>query len=367
MNPETDEQFQLRLLQGVARTFALTIPQLPPALSKVVANAYLLCRITDTIEDETAILAERKRELAAQFIDVVAGQAEAEAFAAGFYPLLSVHRLDAERELIRETDRVVRITHGFNARQQAALRQCVTVMGEGMAYFQAHGGPDGLSTRELFDNYCYHVAGVVGEMLTELYCDYSPGMEARRDELRRLAVSFGQGLQMVNILKDIWEDRARGVCWLPRDVFTAAGYDLSRLSPGQREPAFEAGLGALIGIAHAHLQNALRYTLLIPAGERGLRKFCLWAIGMGLLTLRKLNWHRDFSAGRQVKISRRSVLAVIAVTWLAGGNDRLVMAVFRLAAAGLPDPGKATISNSHEQVSEWFKAGLQSGSTSSHR
>jgi hypothetical protein len=35
---------QAKLLQGVSRTFALTIPQLPAGLNRVVSNAYLLCR-----------------------------------------------------------------------------------------------------------------------------------------------------------------------------------------------------------------------------------------------------------------------------------------------------------------------------------
>ena len=33
----------------------------------------------------------------------------------------------------------------------------------------------------------------------------------------------------------------------------------------------------LVGVAHAHLRNALAYTLLIPAAETGIRRFCLWA------------------------------------------------------------------------------------------
>ena len=57
-----------------------------------------------------------------------------------------------------------------------------------------------------------------------------------------LAVSFGQGLQMTNILKDIWEDRRRGACWLPRDIFSRAGFDLSSLRPGHNDPAFARGL-----------------------------------------------------------------------------------------------------------------------------
>ena len=58
-------------------------------------------------------------------------------------------------------------------------------------------------------------------MLTDLFCAYSPEIDARRSRLAPLSTSFGQGLQMTNILKDTWEDRRRGVCWLPRDVFAA--------------------------------------------------------------------------------------------------------------------------------------------------
>src|SRR6202034_408428 len=50
-----DEGYQDRILPHVSRTFALTIPQLPPRLGIAVTNAYLLCRIADTIEDEPAL------------------------------------------------------------------------------------------------------------------------------------------------------------------------------------------------------------------------------------------------------------------------------------------------------------------------
>ena len=66
-----DEEYQRHILQGVSRTFALTIPQLPPDLRRVVGNAYLLCRIADTIEDELALSAEQKRRFSQQFIDAV--------------------------------------------------------------------------------------------------------------------------------------------------------------------------------------------------------------------------------------------------------------------------------------------------------
>ncbi len=66
-------------------------------------------------------------------------------------------------------------------------------------------------------------------MLTELFCEYSPALARNRAALQGIAVSFAQGLQMTNILKDVWEDRSRGACWLPQEVFTR--------SPGGPGPA----------------------------------------------------------------------------------------------------------------------------------
>ena len=44
----SDEAYQDQILPHVSRTFALTIPELPPALRIGVTNAYLVCRIADT-------------------------------------------------------------------------------------------------------------------------------------------------------------------------------------------------------------------------------------------------------------------------------------------------------------------------------
>ena len=47
-----DVMCQEALLERVSRTFALTIPTLAEDLRPVIGNAYLLCRIVDTMEDE---------------------------------------------------------------------------------------------------------------------------------------------------------------------------------------------------------------------------------------------------------------------------------------------------------------------------
>lgn len=342
----SDERYQDDILQGVSRTFALTIPQLPMPLCRVVANAYLLCRIADTIEDEPALTADQKRYFSQQFIAAVKGEIPSERFSAALFPLLTESTLPAERDLIKNTPRVLRLTHSFTENQRAILSQSVEIMAKGMSVFQANKDVKGLKDMPQLDSYCYYVAGVVGEMLTELFCDYSPEMEKNRDEMMKLAVSFGQGLQMTNILKDIWEDRMRGACWLPQDVFEQSRFDLKELSSERYYESFGHGLEKLIGIARAHLHNALSYTLLIPKSEKGVRRFCLWALGMAVLTLRKINHKRAFTSGSEVKISRRSVKATILATNMMVSSDVLLRLLFKVTAVGLPQPSYNPISES---------------------
>ena len=332
-----DEAFQGHFLEGVSRTFALTIPQLPAPLCFVVSNAYLLCRVVDTIEDEPALRAGQKRAFCERFQKVVDSRERAESFAGDLFPFLSEETSSEERELIGALPRVISITHGFERRQRAILQDCVRVMTEGMVRFQ-RGRPQG-GFRDLaeMDRYCYFVAGVVGEMLTRLFCHHSARIGKRRDELMRLAVSFGQGLQMTNILKDIWDDRDRSACWLPRDVFEKEGIDLEEIGQAHTRDGFSKGLELLIGIAHRHLIRALSYSLLIPKRETGIRRFCLWNIGMAVLTLRNINANRTFKHGHEVKISRGAVKATFLVTNMTITSDLLLKSLFCLAAMRLPN------------------------------
>ncbi len=330
------QKYQDQILPAVSRTFALTIPQLPGDLRQVVTNAYLLCRAADTIEDEPALSAQDKHRYEEAFVEVVAGRADAALLAAEVAPKLSAATLEAERDLMRQLPQVIEVLRSFRPAQRAAIERCVAVMGRGMHRFQQGAGVQGLATQAEMDSYCYYVAGVVGEMLTELFCDFDPSIAERRDAMMQLAVSFGQGLQMTNILKDQWEDRARGACWLPREVFEKQNLDLARLEPGQNPAAYAAVQNELIGVAHAHLRNALEYTLLIPVQYVGMRRFCLWAIGLAVLTLRNLHETPGFTAGTQIKVSRGAVARTIMVCNATVRSNGLLRRVFNMAWRKLP-------------------------------
>src|SRR5438552_8352455 len=332
----SDDDFQSAMLEGVSRTFALTIPQLPSRLCRVVSNAYLLCRIVDTIEDEPNLNGARKDYFCRQFLRTLESARNAESFSCQLCASLSSGTPPAEHELIRNIPRVIRITRSFSEPQREALQRCVHTMAKGMAEFQLRGEKHGLQSLEDLDQYCYFVAGVVGQMLTRLFCLHSPEIAKNHDPLMGLAISFGQGLQMTNILKDVWEDYQIGACWLPREIFVEEGFDLRNLTRARNRRGFRRRIQRLIGIAHGHLRNALAYTMLIPSHEVGIRNFCLWAIGLAVLTLRKINSHLYYTDGNQVKIRRLSVKGTILFSRLTVRNDSLLKLLFYLVALRLP-------------------------------
>ena len=363
-----DAKRQEALLEGVSRTFALTIPTLPEDLRPVVGNAYLLCRIVDTVEDEPKLSPAQKTEFSEEFVRVVRGEGDAGAFSAALAPLLSEATLPSVHDLIRQTVAVVGVTRSLSPEHRAALERCVSVMANGMVEFQQGGASLGLADQAAMDRYCYHVAGVVGELLTECFVMHVPELVSRKQEMMALGRSFGQGLQMTNILKDVWDDLARGSCWLPRSVFLDAGFDLDELrsrpgAPGRRGhpdpavhsgpafdpgpvlhpgppfplgPAFMEGFDTLVGTAHGHLANALAYTLHLPPRESGLRTFCGWTLAMALLTLRKIRRSRAYASGKSVRVSRRTVRWAALASRGAVRADWSLRIAFWAGGRGLP-------------------------------
>jgi len=336
----SDLEYQDYILQGVSRTFALTIPQLPPGLREQVGNAYLLCRLADTIEDDPEMPAAGKRDFSERLVRVIDQPEESAALARDLSAAVSEDTPVAEQDLVAHTERVIRLTRSFSEAQRAAMSRCLRIMTQGMAYYQDHPPRQGLEDLPALNDYCYYVAGVVGEMLTQLFCDYlrnhSETAHKSEPEMLRLAVSFGQGLQMTNILKDIWDDKARDICWLPRRVFERRGLSLEQLEAARRSPDFAEGMRELVAIAHGHLRQALEYTLAIPASEPGLRRFCLWCIGLAVMSLRKINRQPGFTAGDQVKISRSTLYTTVWFCNTFAGSDWVLRGLFRVAATGLP-------------------------------
>jgi 4,4'-diapophytoene synthase len=334
-------------LPAVSRTFALVIPVLPHPVVVPVLVAYLLCRMADTIEDDPAIDGEAKSGLVEELIGLCSESRRPvrrlDAFLARWRACQSLPDTPDGR-LMEGAGQVLDVLDALPRLPREAVVRCVRVMARGMAEIarrrlELSGGHSLLvlgRIREL-EEYCYYVAGTVGEMLTAVFAWYSPRVRLRIRRLASRAVSFGQGLQLTNILKDVYEDLCRGFCWIPRELQARYGLEpRTLLEPGHRPAALRL-LSELMGLARNDLAVALEYTLAIPRRDRRLRLFCLWPLFMAVLTLRRLR----SSAGQvltpaKVKISRSSVMAVVLVTKLIFWSNGLLKLWFYWLSRGLP-------------------------------
>jgi farnesyl-diphosphate farnesyltransferase len=221
------------LLEKTSRTFALSIPMLPEPTRRHVSIAYLLFRVADTFED--AALWTRPKRLAA--LDDLAKLLETpggETVSAGRWLRDAPVAHAGYLELLRETPAVMEAYWSVPSPARAVVRRDLLRTVSGMAGFVRRGDVRGNlrldSLRELRD-YCYVVAGIVGEMLTELFLLDADVLAPFASRLRRRSRFFGEALQLVNILKDAGSDATEGRVYLPggverADVFARARRDL---------------------------------------------------------------------------------------------------------------------------------------------
>ena len=336
MNEQSDLTFQATTLQQVSQTYALTIPLLPDHLRHIVSNAYLLCRIVDTIEDDRDMDAADKERFLKQFTRIVAGEIPAESFASELGTALGQSIPEVERNFVRNTQRIIRVTLSFDSRQRAALVRCIRIMSQGMLEFEQCRGPGGLNDLPHLDRYCYFVAGVVGELLADLFCAHSAETDKRFAKMHAWSVFYGKGLQMTNIIKDIWDDLQEGTCWLPRDLFLESGFDLTHLVSGAENPQFIKGLSQLIAVAKCHLSKGLEFALTVPVAEVQIRRHIVWTLGLSVLALRKVYFSKSFVRGRNIEISKRSMRITLMILDSLVSSNFALRAFFYLLARPLP-------------------------------
>src|SRR3984957_8931047 len=150
----SDEAYQDQILPHVSRTFALTIPQLPPALRTAVTSAYLLCRIADTIEDEPALSAAETLSVLQRFKAAVSGSADSAPLARDLELRLTERTLVEERDLVSNMARVIRMTQALDDRPRAAIQRGVELKCYGLPHFQHNASVRGLERSSDLDEYC---------------------------------------------------------------------------------------------------------------------------------------------------------------------------------------------------------------------
>jgi farnesyl-diphosphate farnesyltransferase len=321
MNAETDNwKYCRETLPKVSRTFALNISVLKGDLYKSILIAYLFCRIVDTLEDATVLDPKIKSKLLLEFIRLIQSpDYRGKALSTWLKDCEVVDGSANDLDLLLKTDKVFAVFDTLPENHRNQIIPSVTEMSRGMAYFQKKFTSEELTLLENVDEleeYCYFVAGVVGEMLCNLFFQAIPDLSEKAKETMRLnAVSFGLGLQMTNISKDVVVDRSRGWSYVPRGLITESGLTVEEFNSGS---SMNKNLGVLEKLLHkttGHLQDALKFTLAIPRSESAIRLFCIWPLWMAMETVATLhNNPALLNSDDPVKISRNTVIKILRRT-----------------------------------------------------
>lgn len=316
------------MLSQVSRTFALNINVLGGAARRSVLLAYLYMRMADTVEDDPDLSTSEKQALLDLF---------SQAFSGTHDWLLCIRKFqdslpsawhaseDPNLFLCVHAEWSLSLLFSFKPAVIGSVCESVREMCNGMGEFalrqeQRRAGWFTLDSVADLDRYCYYVAGLVGNMLCDLFRSHSLWIGAARyRKMREYSVSFGLGLQITNIIKDIAEDSTRKVCFIPESLCREQGIATSPelFSRHAHDPARRAVVQAMVQKAWSHLDDSIRYTLLIPVTEPRIRLFCLWPLFMAAETLRAIgDGEALFDPARKVKITRADVKRIVRDTSL---------------------------------------------------
>ncbi len=287
----SEANFYQKHLERVSRSFAFCIARLEGPLKTWVSSTYLVCRILDTVEDANwGPLRDQIRQFE-KFNLALNDPLQAkqlEAWASEFPTDIPA----GERALLTESNIVFKDFHGFPAKVKKVIQDAVGSMSAGMRYFSElkNNGQLKINNIQQLNQYCFFVAGVVGEVLTELLeADPANGAENASTVSPRLSLvqahHFGLFLQKVNILKDQRSDESLGRFFVP-----------------SYQEVYESLDRNLIG--------AWKYFASLQDKPKGYRLFCGWSLFLGVASLPYIK--KSFEQKSSDKISRAETLILLS-------------------------------------------------------
>ncbi len=308
------------MLQKVSRTFALNITQLHGDIFKAVLLGYLLFRIADTFEDNLYQGEEEKIADLEDFSEIFRGNKDLHQRLRLYESLkFRWNENSYEKDLIENGSIVLRCYFDISETYRRIIDPLLVKTSEGMAKFQRRKLESKSTIFQLADikeleDYCYYVAGVVGVMLTKVFCE-KQSIREKRSELERFEVHFGLALQLINIIKDYEKDMARGWFYIPVTVTENYNIELDKidtLSMDQRQGIVQE----LIPRVVRYLDSTLKYIRLLPLHETSIRRFCVLPFVIGYRTLAKVVQVEGN------KISREEVASIVNKTALYAQSNR---------------------------------------------
>lgn len=309
------------ILKDVSRSFYLTIKILPNAVRVPIGLAYLLARISDTIADAVSIEPHLRLTTLRAFRDRVQGAGTQRI---PWKKLATLIDNEAEARLLNHAEEALKLLRRSEIEDRKDIRRTVGIIISGQEFDLVHFEPHSetgalkntspriipLETSEEAEEYTYSVAGCVGEFWTnvcrrKLFPDKKLPISER--QWRKYAISFGQGLQWVNILRDMPRDLRNGRCYIPAEKLRLFEITPSDLLDPKWYPKFKPLYHQYLEHAFHQLQEGWAYTTAIPFRQARIRIACALPLLIGAHTLKKLATENPLDPEFVIKISRKEV------------------------------------------------------------
>ena len=322
-----------KMLPLVSRTFALGISLLKEPVEIQVGVGYLICRITDTIEDTAEVSSDVKSKLLKNVAHNLCKKDRQEVLD-GIKKVFPLTQFKGdEYELLHNTNLVMQCFDTFSKEARAIIEKCVLDMASGMAETvckEENGKLNGLKNIEELKEYCYYVAGTVGELLTKLFVlDRKTITPKIHQKLKEREVDFGLGLQMTNILKGIFDDYKRGVVFLPLTLLKQNNFTIETFFKNPNQPDGKQLILDFVEIIRPYMDRAIEYTFYIPEKEKDIRLFCSLPVLFALRTL-KLAKENPYLLlkDKPLKISRQEVKDLYKQTKKIVADNKKLLELF---------------------------------------
>lgn len=301
------------LLKRTARSFYLTLRLLPRPLRGDASLGYLLARATDTIADTSLHPAYRRAALLRSVASSIGHPGIAD-----FKPAewSEAQGDTVECELLASLPALWTRMGERPAESRERLGRVLSHILEGQIFDLERFGPGAppLAAGEL-ERYTFLVAGSVGEFWTDLCAAVAGRFSSLpTSELRSAGRRYGQGLQLVNILRDRRMDAALGRVYVREDAVASHVARANMM------------LAEAVPYCASLRSGRLRYATLLPA-LLGWRTLALsFAAKPGSIT--------------PAKVSRSEVRYLMRRALLVWLSPSAVAEVAAAAARGLPVSGR---------------------------
>ncbi|MCB0351121.1 MAG: squalene/phytoene synthase family protein [Bdellovibrionales bacterium] len=299
-------------LDRVSRSFALCISRLEAPLRQWVGLTYLMCRILDTIEDASWGDKLSQQKAFDQFDRLIQSPAELSAVS-WWVESFPKSIPEGERLLLKEAQVLLEDLHQAPPHIKVPIQELVQTMSAGMREFVNSKSKGTIRLKGLreVNQYCFFVAGIVGETLSKLL----NAVDAKLKITRPLIVDahhFGLFLQKVNLLKDQMGDEKEGRFLVP-----------------SREETFLS--------LKENAEGAMRYIEALPVEQKSYRVFCLWSLFLGLRTLPLLKMQNSELAPN--KIPREETLETFKQIEDFSSESAMIRSAFEDLIAKVFTPG----------------------------